>query len=299
MDLTAASETTARAPAGGTHGEAIARGALLSQVRRTAEARLKAGLFRAAEAVKAELDRLGAEVSEMVGGCVVLTAPIKGMERAEFKVAHDYGGHWLDLKDAARITLVAASEAQMQAILKAIRRKCTPANGYSMVKDVATLPHIEPCGYSGHNFVVRFGHRVPSTARKPATPFKALTLSDEDIHAALAARSAPPELHVGRMGEIQVNTVAMMFGKMSQKQFIEKPGLGARVYHECRTQFGVDGGAAHTLYEIWRKAPASGAGRAAAELSKRYYRRLRRQDAKPWDGTLKQEVAAYCKKGGH
>ena len=267
-------------------------------IREAAEKRLKAGVVNSATATKAELDRLGAEMA-LGMRCILLKAPVKGMDRAAIKVMEDYDGHWLDLKDVARITLVARDAEGMATVVDSIRKRFVPSNGFSMIKDTRTTPFIDPCGYSGHNFVVRFGMPPPNSNKvmQPSHPILAAEqkVIVEKMNALMNPRPAMPAF-VGRFGEIQVNTVAMMYGKMSKRQFVEK--IGAVDYFQCRAKFGVDGGAAHTLYEIWRSsASLPEKRRAAAALSKRYYQRLRFQDPKPWDPALNREVQPFCK--GH
>jgi hypothetical protein len=283
-------------------GTELQRAAHLSEIRRVAEGRLRGGVFDAAVATKAHLDQLGAEIAVNMG-CVLLAAPVKSMERAGFKVTQDYEGHWLSLKDVARITLVVSNPAQLPAVVKAVRRRFAPVNGNTLTKDEETLPHIDECGYSGHNFVVRFGMTPPNAPRAASSAgpvnraaMQPINLPPEQIVVAVSRPAEVPK-YVGRMGEIQVNTIAMIYGKMSQSSFVAKAGLGRTKYLECLAQFGVEGGAGHSLYEIYRKAKKSPEGLAAAELSRRYYKRLRGQDARPWEGALKKEVAPHCK--GH
>lgn len=277
----------------------------LGELRRAAQERIKKGLFSVAEATKAELDRLGGQIAQALN-CVLLTAPLKGMDRASVKVANDYEGHWLELKDVARITLVCEA-SRMDETVSVLKELFKPVHGYSTVKDTPVPPD-EPCGYSGHNFVMQFGMNWPqndalaailarragasvSGARPNARPHT-LTHIKMESHQIIAAldKSMPP--FAGRMGEIQVNTVPMMFGKMSRPSFLKNFGALAYLQHQGR--FRVEGGAGHLLYEVYRVAPNSAQGKAAAALSKRYYRRLRMEDPLPaGKDTLKADLLEF------
>jgi hypothetical protein len=300
-------------------------------------------VFNAAEATKAELDKLGAEIARR-NDCILLTAPIKGRERAEEKVHSEKGGgDWFTLKDVARITLVPRVPLQLDAtprlgeVVAVLEKLMSNVNvyGYAKVKGEETKADVDACGYSGFNYVLRFGSGpvdavtavdramggIPAPASYTMQP---LALKEEQIdpilkqadilnnHSiGLGADAAgiknrnDPRLqkiqlgYAGRYGEIQVNTLQMMYAKMSVQSFLKL--FGAQQYMRCMAEFGVDGGLGHLFYEHWRSAPGAPRGVEAAALSKRYYRRLRNEEhPRPPrnNDALKRDLVAYIKRWG-
>jgi hypothetical protein len=286
-------------------------------------------VFNAAEATKAELDKLGGEIARR-NDCILLTAPIKGRERAEEKVHSEKGqGDWFTLKDVARITLVPRVPLQLEAsgrlkeVVDVLEKLMSNVNiyGYSKVKGEETRADEDACGYSGFNYVLRFGsgpvdaigavdRAMGGQPVRGATSMTPLNLSDEQSPSAhandvlarhtLGDRQQKIQLgHAGRYGEIQVNTMPMMYAKMSVTSFLKL--FGNAEYMRCMAAFGVEGGLGHLFYEHWRSGPASERGTAAAALSKRYYRRMRNEDhpRPPRDAdTLKRDLFAYVKRWG-
>ncbi|MBC5763167.1 hypothetical protein [Ramlibacter albus] len=265
-------------------------------IREAAQKRIKAGVFGAAAAAKAELDRLAAEIA-LETGSILLTAPVKSEERAAEKVKGDYRGDWLDLKDAARITLIARDEQNLKAVIGTIRKRMRAGTGHWLVKDQYVYEPHKECGYSGYNGVVRLGIPPKEVKARPLPEaFHPILMDELKTQVVLDgfAKGTKPPAYAGRFGEIQANSVAMMYGKMSKDSFIRM--LGSAQYFLCRARFGVEGGAAHTLYEISRSVKSSPDDRRAAEeLCRRYHRRLRNQDGMGADPRLNFEVLLFCK----
>lgn len=79
----------------------------------------------------------------------------------------------------------------------------------------------------------------------------------------------------GILGEIQVNTPAMIYAKESEP--MARTLLGDDLYSSIATKSGIPGGQGHKLYEQWRVLPSSDPGRSALEAqSKAYYDAVRR-----------------------
>lgn len=226
----------------------------LAEVRQKAQQDIKRRMFDAADSANAKLCTLGGAIAEECEA-LPLYGPTKGQERAQEKVDLEYGGDWYDLKDAVRMTIVAPTQAGMERVRDAMRRTCVASNGYSLIKDAQTRPEADPCGYSGHNFVIR--------------------------------------LPGGRTGEIQVNTVTMMYGKMRKARFVETEGLGLQKYQECHARCQIEGALGHALYEVYRVAPLSPKGIEAAAISRAYYNRLRGELVRPGEDPLKERIAAF------
>ncbi|MBI2770865.1 MAG: hypothetical protein HYX47_14665 [Burkholderiales bacterium] len=273
-------------------------------IHEAAEKRTRAGVLGSGDATKIELDRV-ATLIEQESGCVLVKANNKDEESALRKLKDDLEGHWLDLRDLARCTLAATDEVQLAKVITVLRRILVTSDGFSLAKDVHTKAADDPCGYSGYNFVVRFGTKKPEVAipqvQHPVQPLPngklmhAMTMSEDDVFAHLRNRPVVADpAHVGRFGEIQVNTYAMMYAKMSQKQF--ESMFGKAKWNELFNQTGIQGGVGHIFYEVWRVDKGSDAGKAVAELSKRYYRRMRMEDIRPSNppDQLKGEIDQFC-----
>lgn len=229
----------------------------LAELRQKSQQDIKRRMFAAADSANAKLCLLGDAIAEECGA-LPLYGQTKGQQRAQEKVDLEYGGDWYELKDAVRMTLVAPNAVGMDRVRDAMRRTCVASNGYGLIKDAQTRPEADPCGYSGHNFVIR--------------------------------------LPGGRTGEIQVNTVAMMYGKMRKARFVETEGLGLEKYQECHARYQIEGGLGHALYEVYRVAPSSAKGLQAAAISRAYYQRLRGELPRPGPDPLKQHIAAFRQK---
>ena len=65
----------------------------------------------------------------------------------------------------------------------------------------------------------------------------------------------------------------IIYGK--EKESDGQAILGAPLFHRIKGRVRVEGGMGHSLYEIYRVAPAGAIGREAAQASKLYYAYLR------------------------
>ncbi|WGO98876.1 hypothetical protein QFX18_02225 [Saccharophagus degradans] len=87
--------------------------------------------------------------------------------------------------------------------------------------------------------------------------------------------NATIETQAGIVGEIQVNTPAMIYAKESEP--MARALIGDDLYTSIATKSGIPGGQGHKLYEQWRVLPDSDPERLAIETqSKAYYDAVRR-----------------------
>jgi hypothetical protein len=311
----------------------------LKQVELSANNGLQGPIMKTAGAVKVELDRICTIIEQKSPGVTLIKADTKSFTSANRKINDECDGHWLDLKDVGRVTLAANTANDLAGVVGVLKSILVHRDGYTLAKAEETTPAYPPdnkCGYSGFNFVVRFGMKpasaeLPNTAgsrqhvafnksaftgaqAKAAAAFQnkanaqfmhKVRMDDAQIVAKLKEKNDTliiPD-YVGRMGEIQVNTFAMMYGKMDRKSFSEQFSPGK--WEECFQQTGIEGGFGHIFYEDWREDKASEASKAIANLSCRYYARMRGTNPKPAQGgdALKEEVMAYIAarkpKGSH
>ncbi len=308
-------------------------------------------LYNSGLAMKAELDKLGNLIAERTNS-VVIVAPLKGRKRAEEKVHtpkeghEDEAGDWFQLKDMARITLCPNTETTqaVEVVGKLLEKLMENENvtGYGKVKGEETKANLDACGYSGWNFVLRFGalsvdpnhaentvNRIalsmglpgPTRPRSSSEPPPLPTARPPSVAGgfndnllshhlagnnrfgkekiALDTLGKPQFNHVGRYGEIQVNTVPMLYAKMSNDDF--KSMFGEQKYAACFARFGVIGGLGHVFYEHWRSEKATPRAKEAAALSKQYYGRMRGTDIRPPDprnDMLKSSLEAYVQRFG-
>lgn len=148
-----------------------------------------------------------------------------------------YAGDIGKVKDVVRLTLVGENQTKY-GLARALVRSVISSSGTGMkiIKDVTRNPAQDPCGYSDTNIVVM--------------------------------------LQNGQPGEIQVNNRAILYGKMSKKDFCEQLGVSAARYFILGRSYGVEGGLGHALYEISQKDTGD-RGTDAKKLAKRYYGLLR------------------------
>lgn len=203
---------------------------LLNDIRNNAQGRIKNRMFAAADKSNTLLQELGAKLAKMCGG-FILVGSTKDQGRAAQKVEREYQGDWYDLKDVVRLTIVVPYASMLWRSALIIREHCNARNGVGLVKDCETLAKEDPCGYSGHNFVVRLSN--------------------------------------GEFGEIQVNTPEILYGKMKPDTFIKKFGLWK--YLCIKHKYGLEGGFGHALYEVYRDKPNTLRGQQVARISQRYY----------------------------
>ncbi len=322
------------------------------ELKRTAQKLTGNNVFNAADAAKAELDKLGLLIAQRMD-CILSTAPVKRRDRAEEKVhkpkegQEHLAGDWLAiLKDYARITLCprtespAAVEKVGNLLIKLMSNE--HVYGYGKVKGEETVANKDPCGYSGFNFVLRFGtltanpshaeemvDRIassmgvpaatrPRTSRSaplPAPGARSLSepppaglqdnllshhLPGDQKHGKHIALDTLPKIrfnHIGRFGEIQVNTMSLLYAKASKGDFIAL--FGAEKYMACKARFGVEGGLGHVLYEHYRSPTNPIRTRQAAALSNLYYARMRgHRPPNPSNDTLRRDMEAYIQRWG-
>jgi hypothetical protein len=207
---------------------------MLAEIRAKGQEGIARRMFNAAGETDDQLRALGTRIAQATGAKAVF-GPLKGRERAGQKVQDDYGGDWLELKDVARMTIVASSPQQLDLVRSTVVSTCIPSNGLGLIKNAETRPEDDPCGYSGMNFVVVLSNR--------------------------------------RTGEIQANVAEVIYGKSSEQKFIS--GVGVAKYAEIKNRYKIRGGLGHTLYEIYRVAPQTTKAQQAASLSRSYYAYLR------------------------
>jgi hypothetical protein len=205
--------------------------AFLQELRAKAQDGIANRMFAEADDTNQLLRTLGKEIADKCG-CVPVFAQNKKREgRATEKVAGEYGGDWYELKDVVRMTIVAPNMAQLRVLQREIRTRCVISKGLGLIKDVETHGGIDACGYSGLNFVVRLSN--------------------------------------GRPGEIQANIPEVIYAKMKGSSF--RRDLGWGLWIRIKFRYMLEGGLGHKLYDIYRKAPTTPAGQAAARISKMYY----------------------------
>lgn len=161
----------------------------------------------------------------------VSKAPLKSEERAGQKVAMDYAGDWFSIKDLARMTIIVPQINQCRLVLEDLRREFHPAKKRGLLQVKDVTPDMDPCGYSSLTVFVRTSNDRPA--------------------------------------EIQINIPEIIYAKQSESSVSRI--LGPDGYARIKTKYQLEGGLGHVFYEIYRVAPASDDGVAAAEVSKLYY----------------------------
>lgn len=211
-------------------------GNLMQDIVAKAQGRLKGKVFELAAGSKTEIDSIGAVIAQRFGG-FVSSAGLKSDERASAKVAADYGGDWLAIKDLARMTIIvpdnSGRQAKLMAVLGEIRKEFSASKGRGIIDVKIVDPSQDPCGYSSITVFVKVQDR-------PA--------------------------------EIQINTPEMIFAKQGEKTV--QRILGDSLFMKIKMKYNLDGGLGHCFYEIFR-ANLPGAAEAAA-ASKDYYQYFRR-----------------------
>ena len=181
-------------------------------------------------------------------GAIFVPGPLKSYARVMEKVLdfaikeengkqeRGYEGNYGKVKDEVRLTLVGDDMNTYAAACDVMRTVCNAGNGLSFIKNTTRDPALDPCGYSDTNMVVK----LPN----------------------------------GQPGEVQVNNRAVLYGKMSKKDFCNNLGVPENDYAMLEASYGIEGGLGHALYEIWQKDKGP-RGKLAADLAKRYYGTLR------------------------
>jgi hypothetical protein len=178
-------------------------------------------------------------------GAVFIGPDLKGLDGVVRKVMNfkpgkerGYEGNYALMKDEVRITLAADSQKVYNEACDVMRAVCNAANGLSFIKDKSRDHTKDPCGYSDTNMVVRLPNGEP--------------------------------------GEVQINVRAILFGKMSEKDYVEQLGGDKADYMQLKMRYGIEGGLGHLFYEIYdRYCVGTPEGALAARLSTRYYAILR------------------------
>jgi len=109
-------------------------------------------VYKKAPAAKVEIDATADEVASKYGGKVA-KAPIKSVERAQQKIAADYGGDPTKIKDLARNTIIVRPE-NIEAVTKDLASKGAKVKAIS--------PTIDDLGYSGVNSTIQTRAGIPA-----------------------------------------------------------------------------------------------------------------------------------------
>lgn len=172
---------------------------------------------------------------------VISAAPIKSEERATQKVGMDYDGDWHSIKDLARMAIVVPTLSDCRGVLADLKRAFTASQGRGLIQGKEVTPDADPCGYSSTTVFVRTSN--------------------------------------GRPAEIQINVPEIIYAKQSEDSV--RRILGPQWFMNIKMKYQLDGGLGHALYEIYRVAPGSSRGLAAAALSKSYYAFFRQRIPSP------------------
>ncbi|MBV8187227.1 MAG: hypothetical protein JOY64_06480 [Alphaproteobacteria bacterium] len=187
----------------------------------------------------------------------------KRFEDAEVKVVTQYEGDWSRAKDLARCTVVVEKARDVETAYKIVKKHFeNKAGGFRLFEAKTIDPVKDDCGYSGYTVFVQ----LTGTAIK---------------------------------AEIQVNYMAMMYAKFTEKEF-EGMFDRAQVWAMKREYppHVVEGGLGHHLYEVARKDGEDPDKRKAyAAACKLYYNYFR---SDPTNTTLgKAAQAAILKLEGN
>jgi hypothetical protein len=175
------------------------------------------------------------------------------------KTVKDYILDWTANKDLIRGTCAARTQVELLSVVARIDIICSPEYGMTLIKRAETKPGSpkNECGYSGWNFVVVMkGSEIPA--------------------------------------EIQANTYAMMYGKMSKKDYTEQLlGNDGGLYDKTKGEMGFEGGLGHLFYEIWGQDKDGDDGKAAAALGTKYNAMCRNGKA---DARVKKDIDDFGNK---
>jgi hypothetical protein len=157
------------------------------------------------------------------------------------------------------MTIVAPTPERLQQVADMIRTTCVARDKMGILKDSGTVPgfneNYQGCGYSGVNLV------ISEMARSANKDLK-------DDACGFSMWNFVVRLPNGRPAEIQVNVPELIYGKQKKETAIKQ--IGAEKWAEINARFQIEGGLGHTLYEIYRAAPASEIGKLAASVSRQY-----------------------------
>jgi hypothetical protein len=185
--------------------------------------------------LKEELDLLaGYLLSKSPPGTMWVAGPLKKLDKAMSKTVEDYDYAWTLNKDLIRGTLVCDTDQHLRKVADLVFWTCTDLHGMFLIKKDHQKSKRDggaiESGYSGWNFVVQFKD-----------------------HNAFGV-------------EIQANTIDMMYGKMSKKDFCAHLRHSEAKYAELQSQHRFPGGLGHALYDI--QDPRSGTTEAERNLAR-------------------------------
>jgi len=184
-----------------------------------AKAKLDSLLSAKAIPLQKELELLaGYIISKGPPGAKWIDAPLKTLDKAMSKTKEDYDYAWTLNKDLVRGTIVTNTDHDLSLIAGLMMQTCTAQHGMFLIKkehqkSVRDGGEVKS-GYSGWNFAIQFKD-----------------------HNAFGV-------------ELQANTVDMMYGKMSKKDFFEKLKVSEAAYVALQNKHKFPGGLQHALYDI-------------------------------------------------
>lgn len=189
-----------------------------------------------------ELGTVGHYLSQQSDKVHWIQGPIKISKSAASKTIKQLKFDWTENRDLIRGTLAADDDAALELGVAAVRKICKPEFGISATETVKTADK-DKCGYSDYNFKMLFNG-------------------------------------FGTHAEIQVNTYALMYGKMEPGDYMRSLKVPEDEYKKLRTELGFPGGLGHAFYEIFGRSKPEFKetdSKKAAELSKKYYAACRNQ----------------------
>jgi hypothetical protein len=197
--------------------------------------------LKVAESRQSDLQEIGEYVA-WATGTTWIPGPMKllggpGADRGAYaKTVRDYALDWSANKDLIRGTIAAKTDESLKSVVSQMDRLCCSEFGFSYLKRLEVQAKKDTgCGYSGWNFVVMMkGSSVAA--------------------------------------EIQANTFAMMFGKMSRQEYSATILRGNEAqYQRTRAEMKIEGGLTHLFYEIYQARDTSAAEKELASALSRDY----------------------------
>ena len=170
-----------------------------------------------AASLKLTLAALAGYITDNLPCARWIEAPLKTVSKAMGKTKSDYSYIWSSNKDLVRGTLACEEQGELSQISGLVIRTCVTEYAMSLMKRQEQKSVRDggemSAGYSGWNFVVDFKeHRFGA--------------------------------------EIQANTFAMMYGKMSKAEFCKQLRFNDAQYEDRRRKAMYPGGLSHALYDI-------------------------------------------------
>jgi len=124
---------------------------IFGELRTKAQDRIAKQIFAAAKETDVQLRAIGGPIAQEYH-CIALYGPLKDMGRASEKIGEECGGDWYELKDVARMTIVAPDHAVALKVKTAIEKRCVASQSMGLAKNEFQSTR---AGYTGYNFVVR------------------------------------------------------------------------------------------------------------------------------------------------